>query len=99
MAGRYVVLEFNDSDSADAFVQNNHVPHQLGFNIRGMFLSPTKFCKCPDKQRQDVKNWARGRRSGIWLCRRCKRPSQFHQEGLLERLKQALGYNLLETDD
>lgn len=97
MAGRLVVLEFDDRDAAEAFVTNPNQPEQQGFKVRAMYLSPTKFCQCPDKQRQDGRNWTKGRRTGLFLCIRCRKPSVFYQRGLLERLKFALGLNLLDT--
>lgn len=96
MAGRFVLLEFNDPDSAQAFVQNNHVPHQLGFSIRGLFLSPRKYCECPEKSRRQVKNWRRGKRTGIEICINCRRPSKHWSLGAVRRVEIALGTNLLE---
>lgn len=96
MAGRYVLLEFDDPDSANAFVQNNHVPHHLGFKIAAMFVKPVKFCECPDKTRQNANNWRKGRRTGLYLCVRCGRPSTHHQTGIFKRLQYVFGYNLLE---
>lgn len=98
MAGRFVVLKFDDPDSANAFVANNHVPHALGYSIIAMFVLPTKFCDCADKRRQNVKNWARGSRTGLWICRVCKRPSIFHMRGLLARLETTFGYNQIKGD-
>lgn len=96
MAGRYVVIEFDDRSSAESFVANKNLPETLGFEVKAMYLSPDKFCECPDKRRQNNNNWARGSRSGIWLCKTCKKPSRFHQAGLKDRLIAALGFNLLE---
>jgi hypothetical protein len=98
MAGRFVVLKFDDPDSANAFVANNHMPHHLGFSIMAMFVLPVQFCDCPDKRRQNIKNWARGSRSGIWICRVCKKPSVYHMKGLLERLEGIFGYNQIKAD-
>ena len=99
MAGRYVVLEFDDVDSADAFMENEFLPRQLGFRRLGLFVSPRKFCQCPDKKRQNAKNWRRGKRTGLQLCVTCKRPSIFHQRGLMERLRHVFGNNLMEIED
>lgn len=98
MAGRYVILEFDNKLNAEAFISQRAALDADGADVRGVFLSPDKFCKCPDKARQNNSNWARGSRSGIWLCRRCKKPSRHHQGGLLSRLRTALGNNLLEVD-
>jgi hypothetical protein len=95
MAGRYVLLEFEDKDSAQAFVMNNNMSDQLGFGILAMFLKPTSFCNCPDKSRQNVANWKKSRKFGIYVCLRCRKPSIHHQKGILERLKYVFGYNIL----
>jgi hypothetical protein len=96
MAGRLVVLEFDDSDAADAFLENDHMAQQLDYERIGSYVLPRKFCVCPDKKRQNATNWARGKRTGIWLCKTCKKPSKFHESGILRRLEQVLGYNQLE---
>lgn len=98
MAGRYVVLEFDDSDSADTFCQNENLGANLGYRVNGLFVKPQKFCQCPDKKRQDNRNWARGKRTGLWLCKRCRRASIFHQKGLMERLLYIFGYNQLQVE-
>ena len=95
MAERMVILRFEDVDAANSFVQNSTLPEQLGYEVKAMFLVPTKFCECPEKTRVNVKNWARGRRTGIQLCVRCKRPSRFHTEGIMARLEHVFGFNQL----
>jgi hypothetical protein len=95
MAERMVILRFQDPDSANTFVVNEHLQEQLGFTPFAMFAVPTKYCDCPDKQRQHVANWVRGRKTGWWLCRNCRRPSKFHTEGIMLRLKQVFGNNVL----
>jgi hypothetical protein len=99
MAGRYVVIEFDDPDSADAFMQNDNMAEQLTYRRLGLFVSPKKFCHCADRKRQNAKNWRRGKRTGLQLCVDCKRPSIFHQRGLMERLVHVFGYNLMEIED
>jgi hypothetical protein len=98
VAGRYVVLEFDDSDSADAFIENENISAHLAFKVLGLYVKPLLYCQCPDKRRQTVKNWARGKRTGLWLCRTCKKPSSFYIKGVRARLQEALGYNQL-TDE
>lgn len=97
MAGRFLILEFDDKDAAESFATNPHLPHQLGFNIKAMFMKPTKFCECPDRRRQNVKNWGKGKRTGLYLCTTCKLPSIHHQRGIITRLKYVFGNNLLEN--
>lgn len=99
MSGRLVVLEFDDPDSANSFILNDTMQKHLGYKPIGTYVLPRKFCICPDKKRQSAMNWARGKRTGIWLCKTCKKPSKFHESGILARLQQVLGYNLLPTED
>lgn len=98
MAGRFVVLEFDDRSAAESFMENHYMPEQLGYRPLAMFVVPTKFCDCPDKKRQNAKNWARGKRTGLQLCVNCRRPSIFHQKGLMERLQHIFGYNQMEIE-
>lgn len=97
MAGRIVVLRFDKKEDAEYFVDSAKEEMEVrGASFFAMFLLPNQFCECPDKTRQTVANWAKGSRTGIWICRRCKKPSQFHNRGLLTRLKYIFGNNLLE---
>lgn len=96
MAGRYVILEFDDKDSAQSFLMNSHMPETLGFKTLAVFLKPSKFCDCPDKGRQHVNNWKKHSKFGLYVCLRCKKPSIHHQTGILERLKYVFGYNILD---
>lgn len=99
MAGRIVILEFTDPDAANAFVQNDTMAKQLDYTRMAMFIRPTKFCECVDKKRQHVDNWRKGKRTGLYLCVTCKRPSIHHQRGFLSRLQYVFGYNQLEVED
>lgn len=98
MAGRYLLLEFEDPDAAEAYAHNEYMPEQCGFRVVAMFMRPTKFCQCPDKTKQNNKNWAKGKRTGLYLCVNCKKPSIHHQTGILERLKYVFGYNILDIE-
>lgn len=95
MAGRYVVLEFEDRDAAQAFVMNNTLSSQLGFSVRAMFLKPKKYCECPEKGREQLNNWHKHPKYGLHVCVKCGRPSRFYNRGILERLQYAFGYSLL----
>lgn len=95
MAGRLVVLEFEDRDAAEAFVRNRHQPEHLGYRVGGMYILPDKFCECAEKNRKNVKNWRRGSRTGLQICINCRRPSSFHNKGIWLRLQHLFGYNLL----
>lgn len=98
MAGRFVILEFDDPQSAESFIENRYMPEQLGYRQLAMFILPTKFCECPDKSRQHADNWKRGKRTGLQLCVRCRRPSKFHTKGLMERLEHIFGYNQVSVE-
>lgn len=97
MGSRLVLLEFDDESSAEAFVENRHLPDQLGFEVQGMWFMTKLTCQCGGKRNN--KDWGRGRRTGIPLCRRCRKPSRHWREGLMTRLRTALGYNLLEESN
>jgi hypothetical protein len=96
MARRLVLLEFEDPDSANAFVMNDNIAGQLAFTVRGLFMLPTSLCECPGKK--DIKEYARGKKSGIWLHRKCKKPSPHWVGGIDTRLAQALGHDLREVE-
>lgn len=96
MAGRYVLLEFEDRDEAAAFLANKHMPEHLGFTIKAAFLKPKKFCDCPGKSRQNVKNWLKHPKYGLYICQVCKKPSIHHETGILGRLQYVFGYSILE---
>lgn len=96
MAGRYVVLEFEDRDAAQAFVMNPNLPEQLGFEVKAMYLKPRVFCECPDKTKQSAGNWLKHPKYGLYVCKRCKKPSKHHERGIIPRLQYVFGFNLLE---
>lgn len=98
MAGRYVLLEFDDRAKAQHFVDHDYATVG-GAKVTAMFIKPSKFCDCPDKQRQHVKNWSKGKLTGLYLCLVCKRPSVHHQNGIFSRLQYVFGYNLLKGSD
>lgn len=96
MAGRFVILRFDDRDAANMLAVNKNLADQLGFKVTGVYILPTKFCECDDRLRQNAKNWFRGKRSGLQLCQRCRRPSGFHVSGLEGRLQHVFGKNQME---
>lgn len=97
MAGRYVLLEFDDPKLAEEFVYTPNVMPYGAFEVAAIFVKPKKFCECPDKQRQNGKNWTKGKRTGLYLCIKCRRPSAHHQTGVFKRLAYVFGNNLLEN--
>lgn len=98
MAGRIVVLEFDDKDLAEAFYTNERALHHDGARVMAVFLRPNSFCECPDKQRQNVRNWRKGKRTGLYLCTTCRKPSVHHQKGILSRLQYVFGYNQMAVE-
>lgn len=95
MAGRYLIVEFDDKDAAEMFSINSTLSEQLGFKVRAMYLKPNKFCDCPDKAKHTMGNWRKHPRYGLYVCSRCKKPSRHHQTGIVERLQYVFGFNLL----
>lgn len=98
MAGRFLILEFDDRDAAEVFAGNEHMMSQIGAKPMAMFMRPEKFCTCPDRNRQNVKNWRKGKRTGLYLCLVCKKPSVHHMTGILQRLQYVFGYNQLTVE-
>lgn len=97
MAGRYVVIEFDDADAANMFAINENISGQLGYSVKAMFVRPSKFCDCSTKKRQNVANWTKGKTTGLYLCNICKKPSAHHQTGMMSRLQYVFGFNLLDN--
>lgn len=95
MAGRIVVLEFDDRDQADAFLSQEAALQHDGARAIAVFLRPNVYCECPEKKRVHVDNWRKGKRTGLYLCINCKKPSKHHLTGVLERLQYVFGYNQL----
>ena len=98
MAGRYVIIEFDDRDAAGSFVANEYMPEQLSYKLIAMFIRPKVFCRCPDKQRQHVNNWRKHPKFGVYICQECRKPSRFHEGGLIKRLQYTFGYNILPVE-
>ena len=95
-----MILEFEDRDAADAFVANENISEALGFRAIAMFLKPKpgQFCECPDKWRQDGRNWRKHSKFGLYTCSRCKKPSVFHERGIVPRLQYVFGFNILPVE-
>lgn len=97
MAGRYVILEFDSKDMAEAFLANDKALQYDGATVVAEYLKPNKFCTCPDKLRQDNRNWRKHKKYGLYICARCKLPSKHHERGILGRLQYVFGYNLRDA--
>lgn len=96
MAGRYVILKFEDKTQAEDFVSNRKKHTKKGYNVEAVYLKPSKFCSCPDKARQDARNWLKHPKYGLYTCRTCKLPSTHHESGILSRLQYVFGYSIEE---
>lgn len=83
---KYVVVQFDNNDEADSFVQTissgfDHLSSNANANIQivAVFQKPTLFCECATPSENSV----RGSKWGWWLCRNpgCGKPKrgQFQQ--------------------
>ena len=74
---RYVLLEFDKDEDAEAFsgliIQDKDTPG-VAMRVRGIFKKPTLFCECADKGDKSV----RGEKWGWWLHRKCGKPKAGH---------------------
>ena len=95
MAGRFVLLEFEDRDKAQAFTSDPDLNEDLGYIVKGMWLKPRKFCQCSTKQKHTMNNWSKDPKYGLYICKKCRRPSRHHESGILSRLQYVLGFSLL----
>lgn len=92
-----MVLEFEDRDAADAFVENEQQGKVRGYQVIAMFLKPKKFCEC-NNEKIPLGKWLKDKKYGLYVCRDCKRPSQFHNTGLIRRLQYPFGFNILPVE-
>lgn len=82
MAGRYLLIEFDDPQSADALRAriDNATREGKRYRVVGMFAIPgPQFCECDTKvdtktQRSTLQ---RGRKFGWWVCKVCKKPDSY----------------------
>jgi hypothetical protein len=93
MAGRYLVLEFEDKGAAEQVVRDE-MAQQYGGQVVGLFLKPREYCNCSDKARQNGKNWRKHKIFGLYICISCKKPSRHHESGVLGRLQYVFGYDI-----
>lgn len=79
MAGRYLIIEFDDEQDAEKLRAQVDAATQKGRKYRtvGLFARPGKVCICSNiaaergRSRDMV---ARGGRFGWWVCTKCKKP-------------------------
>lgn len=69
---RYLLIEFDDNDSADRMRAqiDNAEANGKHFRVVGLFSKPSALCSCPTRNDQSV----RGVKFGWWLCPDCRRP-------------------------
>lgn len=90
MPSRYLLIEFDDAESADALKQRIDATGGKKFRVIGLFAKPTAYCQCPlDGQTETKASPAkikRGKKFGWWVCTECRRPTS-SLSGLVNLLK------------
>lgn len=87
---RYVVVEFDNDQTADAFISKINHATDAGKNYRvaGIFYRPTRWCECPVSEGYTKGQVAIGAKYGCWNCTVCRRPRRgTHQPHNLLELK------------
>lgn len=77
MAGRYLLIEFDDEAAASSLREQINAATKKGkrFRVVGLFARPGKSCICIITQGQRAKDLVqRGGRFGWWLCKSCGKP-------------------------
>lgn len=79
MPSRYLLVEFDDEESALSLKEKIDATQGKKFRVVGLFAKPTSYCQC------GVDTWTttkanpattkRGRKFGWWVCTQCKRPA------------------------
>jgi len=103
---KYVMLQFDSDEDADAFIkttQENGIVGSFALGdsnwkhfmpiVRAVFKKPTQFCDC--KVGAKGRGFTRGKRYGWWVCSVCKKPTVGWGRG--EHWFLSLGRNLLPT--
>jgi hypothetical protein len=70
---RYVVLEFDDNDDANSFVEEMLQDHE---GVVGVYAKPTLFCPAGGCSTGRIKSFVQGVNLGWWVCSNCKKPSR-----------------------
>lgn len=105
---RYVVLSFDDNETAEEFVKNGkdfldktYDNFWGGVTLVGLYAKPTLFCPhsgsggCRGGNKR-VQGWTRGLKYGWWVCAECKKPSSVGINHLAANVI-SNGVNLLEN--
>lgn len=72
---RYLLIEFDDNDSADRMRAQIDTAEANGKNFRvaGMFTPPTRWCVCPESGGYHKEEVVRGGKLGWWVHIACRR--------------------------
>ena len=87
---RYVVVEFDDDNTAEAFKAkiDNATDAGKNYRVAGIFFRPTRWCECPTSEGYVKGQVALGAKYGLWNCVVCRRPRRgTHQPHNLLELK------------
>ena len=90
MASRYLLIEFDDEDSALKLKERIDAAQGKRFRVIGLFAKPTSYCQCGIAGQTETKatksRLRRGKKFGWWVCTVCKRPTSAIS-GLVNLLK------------
>ncbi len=81
MASRYLLVEFDDEQSATNLRAKLDAATMAGsrYRVVGLFAKPTAYCQCDTNgdtaSRTNPGVLRRGRKFGWWVCVNCKRPT------------------------
>lgn len=79
MAGRYLLIEFDDEAAATLLREriDNATRNGKRYRVVGLFARPSNFCRCGTwtTDRGRVATTKRGRRLGWTVCTVCKKPA------------------------
>lgn len=96
---RYLVLEFEDNESALKLKQKIDDARAGGamYRVVGLFIKPRRLCTCPRPQgtRYKLPMHERGLKFGWWVCPDCNRPRM----GSHQLVNQLKGDDLYEGFD
>lgn len=105
MASRYLLIEFDDAESAEKLKQQIDNATRAGkkFRVVGFFAKPqAPYCACPPEEQMTTKtretSLKRGKKFGWWVCTNCKRPAQ-NNGALVNLLKPRDIINLICWDN
>jgi len=79
MAGRYLLIEFDDDATASRLREQIDVASRngKGYRVVGLFARPGNFCKCGSAWVNEARKQARTKRGGKYgwqVCLDCRRP-------------------------